>query len=50
MVKKIVISRFNNIAAILHNNRIQELIIVNHAYQFNDIYIGIVQKILSSIK
>lgn len=49
MVKKIVISRFNNIAAILQNNQIQELIIVNNAYQVNDIYIGIVQKIFSSI-
>lgn len=49
MVKKIVISSFNNIAAILHNNRIQEFIIINHGYQVNDIYIGIVQKIFSSI-
>lgn len=49
MVKKIIISRFNNIAAILQNNKIQEIIIVNNAYQVNDIYIGIVQKIFSSI-
>uniref|UniRef100_UPI003001E9C6 ribonuclease E n=1 Tax=Anunuuluaehu liula TaxID=3049639 RepID=UPI003001E9C6 len=49
MVKKIVISRFNNIAAILQNNKIQEIIIVNNSYQVNDIYIGIVQKIFSSI-
>ena len=49
MVKKIVISRFNNIAAILSNNKIQEFITVNNAYQVNDIYIGTVQKIFSSI-
>ena len=49
MVKKIVISRFNNIAAILQNNRIQELITIHNGYQVNDIYIGIVQKIFSSI-
>nr|QOS04503.1 ribonuclease E [Sarcopeltis skottsbergii] len=49
MVKKIVISRFNHIAAILQNNKIQEVIIINNSYQVNDIYIGIVQKIFSSI-
>ena len=49
MVKKIVISRFNNIAAILQNNKIEEVIIINSSYQVNDIYIGIVQKIFSSI-
>ena len=49
MVKKIVISRFNNIAAILHNNKIQKLITINNSYQVNDIYLGSVQKIFSSI-
>nr|YP_009326588.1 ribonuclease E [Membranoptera platyphylla]AMJ16845.1 ribonuclease E [Membranoptera platyphylla] len=49
MVKKIVISYFNNIAAILQHNRIEEIIIVNQNYQVNDIYVGIVQKIFSSI-
>nr|YP_009745225.1 ribonuclease E [Halymenia maculata]QIG87235.1 ribonuclease E [Halymenia maculata] len=49
MVKKIVISHFNNIAAILYNNKIQEIILINNTYQVNDIYIGIVQKIFSSI-
>nr|QCI07113.1 ribonuclease E [Hypnea pannosa] len=49
MVKKIIISRFNNIAAILQNNKIQEIIPINKTYQVNDIYIGIVQKIFSSI-
>nr|WCH56235.1 ribonuclease E [Hypnea sp.] len=49
MVKKIIISRFNNIAAILQNNKIQEIIPINNTYQVNDIYIGIVQKIFSSI-
>lgn len=49
MVKKIVISHFNNIAAILQNNKIQEIILVKNTYQVNDIYIGNVQKIFSSI-
>lgn len=49
MAKKIIISHFNNIAAIFHNNKVQELIIVNNTYQVNDIYIGIVHKIFSSI-
>nr|YP_009391570.1 ribonuclease E [Laurenciella marilzae]ARW59714.1 ribonuclease E [Laurenciella marilzae] len=49
MVKKIIISYFNSIAAILQENRIQEIIIINDNYQVNDIYIGIVQKIFSSI-
>nr|YP_009298008.1 ribonuclease E [Plocamium cartilagineum]AOM67946.1 ribonuclease E [Plocamium cartilagineum] len=49
MVKKIVISHFNNIAAILYDNKIQEIVIINNTYQVSDIYIGIVQKIFSSI-
>nr|YP_009392812.1 ribonuclease E [Caloglossa intermedia]ARW61374.1 ribonuclease E [Caloglossa intermedia] len=49
MVKKIIISYFNNIAAVLNNNRIEEIIVVNQAYQVNDIYVGVVQKIFSSI-
>nr|YP_009294509.1 ribonuclease E [Asparagopsis taxiformis]AOM65992.1 ribonuclease E [Asparagopsis taxiformis] len=49
MVKKIVISRFNNIAAILQNHKIQEIIAINNKYQVNDIYLGTVQKIFSSI-
>nr|WOA02388.1 ribonuclease E [Gloiopeltis furcata] len=49
MVKKIVISRFNNIAAVLQKNKIQELITINNSYQVNDIYIGIVAKVFSSI-
>lgn len=49
MVKKIVVSYFNNIAAILQNNKIQEIILVKNTYQVNDIYIGAVQKIFSSI-
>nr|YP_009397773.1 ribonuclease E [Sonderella linearis]ARW66959.1 ribonuclease E [Sonderella linearis] len=49
MVKKIIISHFNNVAAILQNNKIEEIIIINRTYQVNDIYIGIVQKIFSSI-
>nr|YP_010986063.1 ribonuclease E [Polyopes affinis]WOL36981.1 ribonuclease E [Polyopes affinis] len=49
MVKKIVISHFNNIAAVLQHNKIQEIILINNTYQVNDIYIGVVQKIFSSI-
>lgn len=49
MVKKIIISYFNNIAAILNNNIIEEIVVINHNYQVNDIYVGIVQKIFSSI-
>nr|YP_009313616.1 Ribonuclease E [Helminthocladia australis]SCW21870.1 Ribonuclease E [Helminthocladia australis] len=49
MIKKIIISTSNNIAAIINNSKIQELIIINDTYQINDIYIGIVQKIFTSI-
>lgn len=49
MLKKIVISRFNNIAAVLHNSKIQEITRVNHEYQVNDIYLGSVYKIFTSI-
>lgn len=49
MVKKIIISHFNNIAAILHGNKTQEIIVINPKYQINNIYIGVVQKIFSSI-
>nr|YP_009393646.1 ribonuclease E [Caloglossa beccarii]ARW62208.1 ribonuclease E [Caloglossa beccarii] len=49
MVKKIIISYFNNIAAIFNNSKIEEIIVINPAYQVNDIYVGIVQKIFSSI-
>nr|QCI06116.1 ribonuclease E [Dicranema revolutum] len=49
MTNKIVISSLNNIAASLHNNKIEEIILINNTYQVNDIYIGIVQKIFSSI-
>nr|YP_009397365.1 ribonuclease E [Dasyclonium flaccidum]ARW66551.1 ribonuclease E [Dasyclonium flaccidum] len=49
MVKKIIVSHFNNVAAILQNNKIEEIVLINYDYQVNDIYIGIVQKIFSSI-
>nr|YP_010728588.1 ribonuclease E [Phymatolithon calcareum]WEA76847.1 ribonuclease E [Phymatolithon calcareum] len=48
-MKKIVISRFNNIAAVLQNNRTQEIIAINQGYQVNDIYLGSVHKIFTSI-
>nr|YP_009314227.1 Ribonuclease E [Liagora harveyana]SCW22481.1 Ribonuclease E [Liagora harveyana] len=49
MVKKIIVSQLNNIAAIIHNSKIQELVIKRDTYQVNDIYIGIVRKIFTSI-
>nr|YP_009391366.1 ribonuclease E [Platysiphonia delicata]ARW59510.1 ribonuclease E [Platysiphonia delicata] len=49
MVKKIIISSFNNVAAVFNHNRIEEIVVINSAYQVNDIYIGTVQKIFSSI-
>nr|ARW68221.1 ribonuclease E [Chondria sp. (in: red algae)] len=49
MAKKIIISYFNSIAAILQDNKIEKIIIINNNYQVNDIYIGVVQKIFSSI-
>nr|YP_009315253.1 Ribonuclease E [Yamadaella caenomyce]SCW23708.1 Ribonuclease E [Yamadaella caenomyce] len=49
MVKKIIISKLNDIAAIIQDSKIQELIVINNTYQLHDIYLGIVQKIFTSI-
>ena len=49
MPKKIVISSFNNTGAIVCNNKIQEIFSINSNYQVNDIYLGSVHKIFSSI-
>nr|YP_010618817.1 Ribonuclease E [Deltalsia parasitica]WAX02830.1 Ribonuclease E [Deltalsia parasitica] len=49
MVKKIIISYFNSIAATLQTSKVQEVILINKIYQVNDIYLGIVHKIFSSI-
>jgi ribonuclease E len=49
MIQKIIISRLNNIAAIIQQNKIQELVVINDVYQINDIYLGTVQKIFTSI-
>lgn len=49
MVKKIIISHFNSIAAILQDNRVEEIVLISNDYQVNDIYLGVVQKIFSSI-
>ena len=49
MIKKIVISRVNNISAILYNNRTQEVVSIKNGYQVNDIYLGSVHKIFTSI-
>ena len=49
MVNKIIISHFNSVGAIIQTNKVQELIFTNKQYQVNDIYVGIVQKIFSSL-
>jgi ribonuclease E len=49
MIKRIIISHLNNIAAIVDDNKIQELVLINDLYQINDIYIGTVQTIFTSI-
>jgi ribonuclease E len=49
MIKKIIISRLNNIAAIIQQNKVQELIVINEIYQINDIYLGSVQKVFPAI-
>nr|AYR06553.1 ribonuclease E [Rhodogorgon sp.] len=49
MIHKIVISRFNNIAAVLHNNKTQEIITLSDGYQVNDIYLGSVHRIFTGI-
>lgn len=49
MAKKIIISYFSSIAAILQDNKIENIVIINNNYQVNDIYLGLVQKIFSGI-
>lgn len=49
MPKKIVISHFNNTAAVLYNKKIQEIFSINSNYQVNDIYLGSIHKIFVSI-
>lgn len=49
MPKKIVISNFKNTAAIVYKNKIQEIFSINSNYQVNDIYLGSINKIFSSI-
>nr|QVQ56674.1 ribonuclease E [Erythrocystis saccata] len=49
MVKKIIISYFNSIAVIVQGTKVQQIILINKIYQLNDVYIGKVQKIFSSI-
>lgn len=49
MINQIIISHENNIAAIVQQDKIQELIVTNDMYQIDDIYIGTVQKIFDSI-
>nr|AZL88046.1 ribonuclease E [Harveyella mirabilis] len=49
MAKKIIISYLHRVAAIIEKNKVREIMIINTNYQINDIYIGFVQKIFSSI-
>nr|YP_010337106.1 ribonuclease E [Pseudoerythrocladia kornmannii]QUE28187.1 Rne [Pseudoerythrocladia kornmannii]UNJ16691.1 ribonuclease E [Pseudoerythrocladia kornmannii] len=49
MQQKIIISELYNIAAVISNNKVQELIFAHKHYQVNNIYIGIVNKIFPSI-
>lgn len=49
MLKKIVISHFSNVAAVVQNRKVQEIITINSEYQVNDIYLGNVHKIFTSI-
>lgn len=49
MPENIVISNFNNTAAVLCNEKIQEFFSVNSNYQVNDIYLGRIHKIFASI-
>lgn len=49
MGKEIVISRLHNLAAVVHQDRVEELIIVHKNYQVSDIYLGIISKIFESI-
>nr|ARW64899.1 ribonuclease E [Polysiphonia sertularioides] len=49
MVKKIIISSFNNVAVTLQGIKVQYIVLVNQTYQLNDIFVGKVQKIFSSI-
>ena len=49
MPKKIVISNFNNTGVIVCNKKIQEIFSINSNYQVNDIYLGSIHQIFSSI-
>lgn len=49
MQQKIIISEFYNIAAIISENKVQDLIFAQKSYQVNNIYIGLVNKIFPSI-
>ncbi len=49
MPKKIVISNFNNTGVIICNKKIQEIFSINSNYQVNDIYLGSIHQIFSSI-
>nr|QUE29133.1 Rne [Erythrotrichia welwitschii] len=49
MQQKIIISDFYNIAAIVHENKVQDLIFGQKSYQINNVYIGLVNKIFPGI-
>lgn len=50
MEKSIVISSLNNLAAILHNEYLYELIVNDHNYQLGNIYMGTVNKVYPTVK
>ena len=49
MQQKIIISEFYDIAAIVNDNKVQDLVFAQKCYQVNNIYIGLVNKIFPSI-
>ncbi len=50
MSKQIIISESNGIAALLENERVEELIVSQNDYQVGDIYFGIVENVLPGIE
>nr|QUE28395.1 Rne [Porphyrostromium boryanum] len=49
MQQKIIASEFYDIAAIVNDNKVQDLVFAQKCYQVNNIYIGLVNKIFPSI-
>nr|YP_010336911.1 ribonuclease E [Madagascaria erythrocladioides]QUE28947.1 Rne [Madagascaria erythrocladioides]UNJ16496.1 ribonuclease E [Madagascaria erythrocladioides] len=49
MQKKIIISEFYNLAAVIHKDKVEELLFTTKHYQVNSIYLGVVNKIFPSL-